>query len=611
MRFPRPFRRPGQRPCNGRTRLRLARGLAVVCATTAAASAQGPNQLRFSIDFQGPTIADQPAPGSPQYSDSDLLVRQGNPFDPGQPVIAYLGDYLARYSSCLDHAPGFSCGVELNAFSFGRDARLRDDPQYRFSVYLSVDEWAVGSPSSLGFGIPTVFSEATFSDAASDTFALPLIGVFPFQPIFPAAVGVADGNGRRATANTTAFPGVGLEEPINPDPSSAADDGDNLDALDLGPRVNSAFDPLYFSLQAGFSLCNEFDVPIVDSASLQTTATGQTAVGADVLRFDPQGGGGAGALTIYASAQSLGLDRFGPGRDDVDALSLWDNGDGVYQPPTGPYSWIVPDSFDLVTDLLLYSVRCGSEIVETFDMGGLPITEGDVLIKYAGDPRPTIFVRAEALGLDTTSRAFANDEVDGLDFVDGGGEPFTDCQPNGTEDAYDIAGGTSPDDDLNGIPDECEEPKVYCTCEAASSAPCNNSGAADEGCVNVTGFGGRMIGAGTTSISTDFLSLRISQVPANQFALVFMGSTAFDVPLGNGRMCVGPAQIRLQVVATDASGQATYGPGIISYVTSLPSPPAINIGSTWGFQAWYRDLQTSCTSLLSNVTNGVLVTFTP
>ena len=606
MRFPRPLRRPGHLSGHGRTCLRLARDLALVSATAAAASAQGPGQLRFSIDFQGPTIADQPAQGGPQYSDSDLLVRQGNPFNPGPPAIAYLGNYLSRYSTCLDHQPGFSCGVELNAFTFGRDARLLDDPAYEFSVYLSVDEWAAGSPISLGTGIPTVFSEATSRDAASDTFALPLKGIFPFQPQLPVAVGVADGDGRRSTPNAAAFPGVGLVEPIDPDAGSAADNGDNLDALDLGPPINPAVDPLFFSLQAGFPLCNEPNVPIVDSAGFQTTITGLPARGADVLLFAPQAGGGAGVIRTYAPAQALGLDRFAPGTDDVDALSIWDNGDGIYQPPSGPYAWAFPNG----SDLLLFSVRCGSDIIESLDMGGLPITEGDVLIKYAGDPRPTIFVRAETLGLDTTIRGgLFNDELDGLDLVDD--EPFTDCQPNGIEDAYDIASGNSLDDDLNGIPDDCEEPEIFCGCDSTSSAPCGNTSSANEGCVNVTGSGGKMVGAGTTSISTDFLSLQISQLPVNQFALVFMGSTALDVPLGNGRLCVGPTQIRLQVVATDSLGQASYGPGIISYVTSLPSPPSINVGSTWGFQAWYRDLQSSCTGGGSNVTNGVLVVFTP
>ena len=267
MRFPRPSRRPGQRPRHGRVHLRLARGLAIACATSAAVSAQGPAQLRFSIDFQGPTIADRPVPGSPRYSDSDLLVRQGNPFDPGPPAIAYLGNYLSRYGICLNHAPGVSCGVELNAFSFGRDARLVDDPQYRFSAYISVDEWASGSPIGLGTGIPTVFSEVGFREAASDTFALPLQGLFPFQPLLPVAVGVADGDGRRSAQSASSFPGVGLEEPIDPNPFSAADNGDNLDALDLGPPINPAVDPLYFSLQAGFPLCNEPGVTLVDSAA--------------------------------------------------------------------------------------------------------------------------------------------------------------------------------------------------------------------------------------------------------------------------------------------------------------------------------------------------------
>lgn len=605
--------RSSLRPAPNGVGLRLAHGLALAAATSAVGLAQVPTELRFSIDFQGPTIADSSNVGAPQFSDADLLVRQGTPFDPNAPDVVYRGDFLSRYGICLNHQPGVSCGVELNAFSFGRDARLLNTPGYDFRVYASVDEWAVGSPSAFGPEIPTVFSEANRREAASDVFVQGFIGSFPFQPTAPAAVGVADGDGRRAGPQTSSFPGLGLVEPINPNQASAADDGDNLDALDVGPPVNPAVDPLYFSLQAGFPLCNEPGVPISDSAGFQSTAIGLPARGADVLRFTPQGGGGQGVITRYASAQDLGLDRLVPGSDDVDALALWDNGDGMYQPPTGPYSWVIPNSAGLVTDLLLFSVRCGSDITGDLDMNGLPITEGDVLIKFAGDPAPTIFVRAEELGLNTTSRGGPfDDELDGMDIVDMDEEPFADCNMNGIEDGYDIAQMNSQDNDLNGIPDECELPGiVFCTCETSGLAPCSNPGAADEGCVNQTGAGGRMEGAGTSSISTDFLSLQISQLPANQFALVFMGSTSLDVPLGNGRLCIGPTQIRLQVVPTDASGNATYGPGIISYVSGLPSPPSINIGSTWGFQAWYRDFLPACPSAGSNVTNGVVVTFTP
>ena len=481
MRFRAPSRRPGQRPRHGRVHLRLARGLAIACATSAAASAQGQAQLRFSIDFQGPTIADRPVPGGPRYSDSDLLVRQGDPFDPGPPAIAYLGNYLSRYGICLNHAPGVSCGVELNAFTFGRDARLVDDPQYRFSAYISVDEWASGSPIGLGPGIPTVFSEAAFREAASDTFALPLQGLFPFQSLLPVAVGVADGDGRRSSQSASSFPGVGLEEPLDPNSVSAADNGDNLDALDLGPPVDPAVDPLYFSLQAGFPLCNEPGVALVDSASLQTTATANPLVA-------PTTSCGSRPRAAAPPAPSGFMPPRSPGAGPLRARI----GRRRCAVLVGQRRRLLPASHGtLLVDrsgrvqrghrsaAVLGALRFGHRRV--LRHGGASDHGGDVLIKYAGDPRPTIFVRAETLGLDTTIRGLFNDEVDGLDLVDEGEDPFTDCQPNGIEDAYDIASGSLPDDDLNGIPDDCEKPEVFCDCAAASSAPCNNSSVAGEG----------------------------------------------------------------------------------------------------------------------------------
>jgi hypothetical protein len=51
---------------------------------------------------------------------------------------------------------------------------------------------------------------------------------------------------------------------------------------------------------------------------------------------------------VYAFATQLGLDQLGPDHDDLDALVLWENGDGVYTPTAGAYSWLNG------TDMLLF-----------------------------------------------------------------------------------------------------------------------------------------------------------------------------------------------------------------------------------------------------------------
>ena len=83
--------------------------------------------------------------------------------------------------------------------------------------------------------------------------------------------------------------------------------------------------------------------------------------------------------------------------DDLDALILWENGDGVFQVPTDPYSWLGPQP----TDMLLFSIRRESPLTGTLDPLGsaLTIEEGDILLPLSWSPTPGIFIAAEKLGL--------------------------------------------------------------------------------------------------------------------------------------------------------------------------------------------------------------------
>lgn len=578
------------------------------------AIAAGPNaasqDLTFSVDFQGPLIG---AVGDSQgntITESDILIRRGGLFDPEAPQILRDGSFLANYQACSSNLPGVSCGVEINALSYGRDARLRADSNYEFSVYLSVDEWAVGRPVPAGTVTPTVFSEALNAEAAADVFAKRFTGAGPFGLNPGQAIGVADGDGRAALLNQQQFIGLGLQEPIPPS-QQAVDAGDNLDAFDLGLPADPATTAIYFSLQGAFPLCREPGVLLQNSANQQPIlAGGPNARAADVLVLLP-----GGQVVRYAAAQELGLDALVDGSDDIDALVVVENGIPGYQAPAALYDWTGPNP----SDVIFFSVRCGSDVVDLPDsILGVPITEGDILVTLANQTRPGIFIGAEALGLETVSRGgMFNDELDGLDMGDGETGPFADCNMNGQEDGYDISDGTSLDTDLSGIPDECEEPgEVFCGCATAMVAPCGNTTDATSGCLNGNMVGGKLIGGGTSSVSTDALTMNGSSLPPNEFVLMFMGDMFTSVSLDNGRLCIGSPLRRLAVVPIDAAGTFLAGPGILGFAMGLPSPPAPPVlvpGSTWGFQAWYRDLTGPCagSGAFSNLTNGVRVTLTP
>jgi hypothetical protein len=150
---------------------------------------------------------------------------------------------------------------------------------------------------------------------------------------------------------------------------------------------------IYFSLDSNFP--DPLEVPVGAGPPPNAgTAVLNGFVGGDVLVTTP-----GAAPALYAPAMALGLDlAVGPDSDDLDALALMDNGDGVAlvgAPGSG-------------LDEILFSVRRNSAVIGMPDsLFGAPIEEGDILTV----PLPTamgglslfpqIFIAAEALGLTT------------------------------------------------------------------------------------------------------------------------------------------------------------------------------------------------------------------
>jgi hypothetical protein len=232
---------------------------------------------------------------------------------------------------------------------------------------------------------------------------------------------------------------------------------------------------------------------------------------------------------VWAAANVLGLDFFGGDTDDLDALAVWDNGNGVYDAAAAPFDWSQG-----AADMVLFSVRRGSAVIGQPDsLWGDPIEEGDVLMpRLPGgmSPFPAILIPAEFLGLGTrrsgTSHACGAaqyaDDLDALDIVPGA---VFDCNQNGVEDAIDIFSGNSNDFDKDGRPDECQcaLPVVHCSAKLNSL-----------GCTPAIAWAG----APSATAGTGF-SVRANNVLNNKPGLLFYGSTGrAATPFQGGTLCV-------------------------------------------------------------------------
>jgi hypothetical protein len=382
----------------------------VVLMFVSPATAQQPqHRITFSVDFQGPTVMGPgPFTGLPDFFggpglDEGSILTPGLPGPPG-PNLTLLGPLPppGRMVSAVPGGPGTVPGglgflpgvwgaVELDALSYGRDRGQR--------FFFSVDEWALGIPGTPA--PPAVWTEGALGpafEASADVFNY----LGPPGPMAPGPVfgntGVVDGNGLPSVTGFV-YPGVGL---IEPNPAGPGPDrGDNLDAVDMNTTLRDVNGLIFFSLDSDFADPRELTYPPINSG----TAPGNGFVGGDVLVSSA-----GGVPAVYASAAALGLDLIaGPDSDDLDALILLDDGDGVYTPGV---------------DQILFSVRRGSAVIGTPDsLWGALIEAGDILVPGGPSTVPGIFIPAEALGLGT-SRIHAN-VIDDLDALDRVPEPAT------------------------------------------------------------------------------------------------------------------------------------------------------------------------------------------
>jgi hypothetical protein len=121
---------------------------------------------------------------------------------------------------------------------------------------------------------------------------------------------------------------------------------------------------------------------------------------------------------------------------------------------------------------------------------------------------------------------------------------------------------------------------------------------------NSTGQPAFLWATGTHSVAANDLVLHAGPVPTTTNGILFLGSSQAYVPLGNGFRCVGGTLLRMP------PAHATNGQ--LQFNVNNAVPPLVGhviAGSTWNFQAWYRDVPAGGAQF--NLSDGYQVVFTP
>ncbi len=157
-------------------------------------------------------------------------------------------------------------------------------------------------------------------------------------------------------------------------------------------------------------------------------------------------------------------------------------------------------------------------------------------------------------------------------------------------------------------------PLSFCAGDGSVTAcPCGNHSpiGLGAGCLNSTGFGGRLSATGETRLTLDALRLAAETLPQTTTALFFQGTTRENAGLGlafgDGLRCAGGAIVRL-ATRTAAGGTVSYpGAGDPPVSTrGLITAPGVRT-----YQVWYRNAAPFCTSEPFNLTQGIEANWQP
>ncbi|MBL8859812.1 MAG: hypothetical protein JNL28_15000 [Planctomycetes bacterium] len=369
---------------------------------------------------------------------------------------------------------------------------------------------------------------------------------------------------------------------------------------------NGAF---FWSVPVNLSVFGALCVGLDGSAYVGTHTPGPTGLAPfEVTRYDPTGGF-QWTRTVTDAVHTVGvatsLTCLATG--EIVAAGLWMN--DFTLPPGGPF---------LIDGLVAAFNPSGTELwKQSANFAGTSIEEFDHVID-AGNGRVTLQGLArDAQGVGRMCVAS----------ITSAGTPVWTVVPNPVATGGNLmvgVGASAPDvvivvssvADTQGDPQDLfiarydETKPSFCHGDGSSVAcPCGNVGAPDRGCPSsIASLGARLTGAGQERVSADSFTLLSEFVP-NGPGLLFQGSSASDIPFGDGKLCATGSVARLGVVFASSNAATLPNPG---QPTPLHVLGATSAGDVRHYQLWYRDADPGfCTPNLFNLTNAVTAAWVP
>jgi len=138
--------------------------------------------------------------------------------------------------------------------------------------------------------------------------------------------------------------------------------------------------------------------------------------------------------------------------------------------------------------------------------------------------------------------------------------------------------------------------------------PCGNDDGVG-GCINSSGSGSKIVAQGSQSVGTDDLVLLGSDIPPGGSAILFSGTQRLNggagILFGDGLRCAGGSLQRLGIRVADGTGNASWGPGLLTGASWAPT------GSTRTLQIWTADPVNGSCGTGFNTSHGLDLLFAP
>ncbi len=127
---------------------------------------------------------------------------------------------------------------------------------------------------------------------------------------------------------------------------------------------------------------------------------------------------------------------------------------------------------------------------------------------------------------------------------------------------------------------------------------------------NSSGNASHLSASGSTSVITSDLVLRAGPMAALEPGIFYYGPDQLQVPFGDGFRCVGGSVGSVHRLFPFVTADST---GFMTRPLDVSSPPftggQILAGSTWNFQAWFRDPAAGLSGF--NLSDGLEIDFLP